>query len=182
MNQETWNSVDELHQTGLSYDWYYRTSKWLAATVALIVVLVLVGWTFHINRLTRLSPDFTAMKVTTAIGLLFLAGALLLLNQQIIRPDSSGTRVRNGVVFVLATMAGLLGLGTLLGYAIPEAVRFAVRDSVLGIALEDQTCIFDEFVQLRHPLQQRIGGQGLGLALCKRLADVLGAIIWVLRG
>lgn len=117
MNQQLWNSVDESHQAGLPYDWYYRTSKWLAATVALIVVLVLVGWTFHINRLTSLSPDFAAMKVTTALGLLFLAGALLLLNPQIIRPDSSGTRVRNGVVFVLAAMAGLLGLGTLFGYA-----------------------------------------------------------------
>lgn len=97
--------MDELHQTGLSYDWYFRTSKWLAATVALIVVRVLVGWTCHINRPTRLSPDLTAMKVTTAIGLLFLAGALLLPNPHVIRPDSRGTRIRNSVVFVSAAMA-----------------------------------------------------------------------------
>lgn len=121
MNQQTWNSLDALHRTGLSHNWYYQTSKWLAVTVALIVALVLVGWTFHLNRLTSLSPDFTAMKVTTAIGLLFLAGAILLLNPHVIRPDSistCSTRVRNGVVVVLAVIAGLLGLGTLLGYAL----------------------------------------------------------------
>lgn len=60
-----------------------------------------------------------------------------------------------------------------------QAVRFVVRDSGIGIAPEDQARIFDEFVQLRHPLQQRNSGQGLGLSLCKRLADVLGAIIMV---
>jgi signal transduction histidine kinase len=60
-----------------------------------------------------------------------------------------------------------------------QAIRFVVRDSGIGIAHEDQTRIFEEFVQIRHPLQQRIKGQGLGLALCKRLADVLGAVIVV---
>ncbi|HWG96163.1 MAG TPA: HAMP domain-containing sensor histidine kinase [Nitrospira sp.] len=117
MNQQARNAEDESHQTGVPYDWYYRTSKWFVDTVALIAVLVLTGWTFHITRLTSLSPDFASMKVTTAIGLLLLAGALLFLNPHIIRPDPSGTRVRNGIVFVLAAMAGLLGLGTLFGYA-----------------------------------------------------------------
>lgn len=117
MNQQAWNSEDESHQTGVPYDWYYRTSKWFVDTVALIAVLVLTGWTFHITRLTSLSPDFASMKVTTAIGLLLLAGALLFLNPHITRPDPSGTRVRNSIVFILATLAGLLGLGTLFGYA-----------------------------------------------------------------
>lgn len=117
MDQQAWSSVDESYRTGLPYDWYYRTSKWLAAAVALIAVLVLLGWTFHINRLTSLSPDFASMKAPTAIGLLLLAGALLLLNPHITRPDSSGMQVRNGIAFLLAAMAGLLGLGTLLGYA-----------------------------------------------------------------
>ena len=117
LNQQAWNSMGEPYQAGLPYDWYYRTSKWFAAVVAVIAVLVLVGWTFHINRLTSLSPDFASMKVATAIGLLCLVGALLLLNPHVIRPDSTGTRVRNGIAFVLAAMAGLLGVGTLLGYA-----------------------------------------------------------------
>ena len=60
-----------------------------------------------------------------------------------------------------------------------QAVRFVVRDSGIGIAPEDQARIFEEFFQIRHPLQRRMRGQGLGLALCKRLADVLGAVITV---
>ncbi len=31
MNQQTWNSVGELHQAGLSHEWYFRTSKSLVA-------------------------------------------------------------------------------------------------------------------------------------------------------
>ncbi len=60
-----------------------------------------------------------------------------------------------------------------------RAVCFVVRDSGIGIAGEDLNHIFEEFVQLRHPLQQRARGQGLGLALCKQLADLLGASIAV---
>jgi signal transduction histidine kinase len=120
MNLQTWNSVDESYQNGVPSDRYYRTSKWFAATVAFIAVLVLVGWTFHINRLISVFPDFASMKITTAIGLLLLAGALLLLNPHITSPAQIGTPLRNGMVFVLAATAGLLGLGTLLGYVLPH--------------------------------------------------------------
>ena len=120
MNLQAWISVDESYQIGVPSDRYYRTSKWFAATVAFIAVLVLVGWTFHINRLISVFPDFASMKITTAIGLLLLAGALLLLNPHITSPAQIGTPLRNGMVFVLAATAALLGLGTLLGYALPH--------------------------------------------------------------
>lgn len=55
-----------------------------------------------------------------------------------------------------------------------EEVVFAVADTGIGIALEDQERIFDEFAQVEHPLQRRFKGTGLGLPLSRRLAELLG--------
>ncbi|MES2263721.1 MAG: ATP-binding protein [Pseudomonadota bacterium] len=54
------------------------------------------------------------------------------------------------------------------------AVRFAVRDTGLGIAPENQQLIFEEFSQVENRLQHRAKGTGLGLPLCRRLAVLLG--------
>jgi len=56
-------------------------------------------------------------------------------------------------------------------------VRFAVADTGPGVRPEDQERIFEEFVQVRNPLQGRVKGTGLGLPLCRRLATVLGGAI-----
>ena len=55
-----------------------------------------------------------------------------------------------------------------------DSVVFAVADTGIGIAPEDQDRIFEEFTQVRSPLQQRVKGTGLGLPLCRRLATLLG--------
>ena len=54
------------------------------------------------------------------------------------------------------------------------SVRFAVRDTGLGIAPEHQELIFEEFSQVENSLQQRVKGTGLGLPLCRKLAHLLG--------
>jgi signal transduction histidine kinase/CheY-like chemotaxis protein len=60
-----------------------------------------------------------------------------------------------------------------------EAVVFSVADTGIGIAPEDQDTIFLEFTQLEHPLQKKLKGTGLGLPLCKRLAELLGGHVSV---
>lgn len=51
-----------------------------------------------------------------------------------------------------------------------------VRDTGIGIAPEQLDRIFDEFAQLHKPEKGRTGW-GLGLALCRRLVDILGGSI-----
>jgi len=58
-------------------------------------------------------------------------------------------------------------------------IVFRVRDTGIGIPAEHQDKIFEEFYQVRNPLQQKIKGTGLGLALSRRLADLLGGSISV---
>jgi signal transduction histidine kinase/CheY-like chemotaxis protein len=60
-----------------------------------------------------------------------------------------------------------------------QHIEFAVADTGIGIAREDHERIFEEFVQVRNPLQSRVKGTGLGLPLCRRLATVLGGSIAV---
>ena len=55
-----------------------------------------------------------------------------------------------------------------------DRLRVEVRDSGLGIAAENQQIIFQEFVQLGNPERARDKGLGLGLAIVRRLADLLG--------
>lgn len=54
------------------------------------------------------------------------------------------------------------------------AVRIAVRDTGMGIAIADQQRIFEEFTQLQNPARTSKKGLGLGLSIVKRLCDLLG--------
>ena len=56
-------------------------------------------------------------------------------------------------------------------------VRVAVTDEGEGIAEDDVSRIFDEFVQLQN--SQQLGGTGLGLPISKRLALLLGGDLLV---
>ena len=60
-----------------------------------------------------------------------------------------------------------------------KLVRFGVTDTGIGISADDQVRIFDEFTQVNNPLQGRVKGTGLGLPLCRRLAQLLGGDVRV---
>src|SRR5262245_8593602 len=60
-----------------------------------------------------------------------------------------------------------------------DAVAFSVADTGIGIAAEDQERIFQEFSQVENPIQRKVRGTGLGLPLCRKLAELLGGSISV---
>jgi signal transduction histidine kinase len=64
-------------------------------------------------------------------------------------------------------------------YRTPGWVTFAVADTGIGIAKENQGALFQDFVQVDTPIQRRFRGTGLGLALSKRLAELLGGSVTV---
>jgi len=61
----------------------------------------------------------------------------------------------------------------------PGRIEFIVRDTGIGIPEVELKRIFDEFVQVRNPLQARHKGSGLGLPLSRKLAGLLGGLIAV---
>jgi len=53
-------------------------------------------------------------------------------------------------------------------------LAISVSDTGIGIALEDQDRIFQEFAQVHSSIQRRVKGSGLGLPLSRKLAGLLG--------
>jgi signal transduction histidine kinase len=58
-----------------------------------------------------------------------------------------------------------------------DRVIYGVHDTGIGIAPEAQRYVFDEFRQVDGSMTRRYGGSGLGLALARRLARLLGGDI-----
>lgn len=60
-----------------------------------------------------------------------------------------------------------------------DNIIFRVKDTGIGIAPDHHETIFEEFTQLENPLQTRYHGTGLGLPLCRSLAQLLGGRVGV---
>lgn len=93
---------------------------------------------------------------------------------------------RDRVLQVLANVVGNAvrftpagGRVTLAGAALGEGVEILVTDTGIGISLNDQERIFDEFTQADSGLRRSQGGVGMGLALAQRLARLLGGDLTV---
>jgi signal transduction histidine kinase len=59
-----------------------------------------------------------------------------------------------------------------------DCVRVDVADTGIGIAVEDQTKIFQRFYRAEHPLVQDVAGTGLGLPIAKMLVEMHGGRLW----
>jgi signal transduction histidine kinase len=59
-----------------------------------------------------------------------------------------------------------------------EMMRFAVKDSGLGIEPEEQGRLFQRFQRVGGESGKRISGTGLGLFVCKSLIEAHGGKIW----
>jgi PAS domain S-box-containing protein len=58
-----------------------------------------------------------------------------------------------------------------------DIVRFSVSDTGIGISAENQKKLFQPFVQAESDTTRRFGGTGLGLTICRRIADMMGGTI-----
>ena len=82
---------------------------------------------------------------------------------------SSGSPERHGRVCVRAERAE----------DDPTRFLFMVGDNGIGISEEDQEGLFQPFAQAEASTTRRFGGTGLGLTICRRLADLMGGSIGV---
>jgi signal transduction histidine kinase len=93
------------------------------------------------------------------------------------------TKVRQVLLNLLSNAAKFTERGTITLGAAPSpdgtAVAFSVSDSGIGMTPEQLGRIFEEFSQAEAGTYRNYGGTGLGLALSRRLAHILGGDISV---
>lgn len=70
------------------------------------------------------------------------------------------------------------------GYNVEEEIEnpnivFFVKDTGIGLSENDQEKIFNRFTKLEDDRRKLYRGAGLGLAICKNIAELLGGEIWV---
>ena len=93
------------------------------------------------------------------------------------------TRLRQVLVNLLANAVKFTEVGEVVmtvepGEA-PDEIHLAVRDSGIGIPADRAHKLFEEFSQLDSSTTRKYGGTGLGLAVSKRLAELMGGTMWV---
>ncbi|NJR66183.1 MAG: response regulator [Leptolyngbyaceae cyanobacterium CRU_2_3] len=64
-------------------------------------------------------------------------------------------------------------------HASTYALRFAVKDTGIGIPPDRLNRLFRPFTQVDSSITRNYGGTGLGLVICQRLSEMMGGRIWV---
>jgi len=67
-------------------------------------------------------------------------------------------------------------------YAIDDGLTLTVTDTGIGISEEDQKNLFEKFHQVEGSATRRFEGTGLGLAMCKEFAQLLGGTVMIQSG
>jgi len=67
-----------------------------------------------------------------------------------------------------------------IGYRVQQStLEFYVRDSGIGIPLDQQELIFERFGQVKDIASRNKSGTGLGLTISKNLSELLGGSMWL---
>lgn len=118
--------------------------------------------------LARLEAEHASRAATAGLRFRIVPSSLVIRTDEALLEQMLGKLIDNAIRF---TAQG----GIVVGVRRTEKwARIVVADSGIGIPPDQQVVIFEDFCQLANPERDRSKGLGLGLAVVKRLARVLG--------
>jgi PAS domain S-box-containing protein len=100
-------------------------------------------------------------------------------SQRLVEIQTDGDRIKQILCNLLNNAIKFTKEGEIeFGYELKESfIEFYVKDDGIGIAPEDQSLIFERFIQINATDRQLNGGNGLGLSISKALVEKLGGTI-----
>ncbi|MBC7952398.1 MAG: hypothetical protein H7Z12_11350, partial [Rhodospirillaceae bacterium] len=142
------------------------------------------------SRLHLESIDFNLVQlVEESLGLMSMrASERGLAVAHVIAPDiavmakGDPMRLRQVLTNLIGNATKFTEKGSITVSVAPAAnghVRFAIRDTGIGISPEIQERLFNRYVQGDTWVSRKFGGTGLGLAICKQLVELMGGEIGV---
>ncbi|MCS0609642.1 PAS domain-containing protein [Massilia solisilvae] len=96
-----------------------------------------------------------------------LVGDQVRLGQVLLNLAANAIKFTDKGEVVLAVRAAGFDAGTV-------RLAFSVRDTGIGIAPDQQERMFEAFSQADSSISRKYGGAGLGLAICRRLVELMG--------
>ncbi len=95
---------------------------------------------------------------------------------------ADGERLKQVMLNLISNAIKFTSAGSVtIGYRVPNnaTIEFFVSDTGIGIPKPMQEKIFERFRQVDETAHRQFGGAGLGLAISKRLVELMGGRIWV---
>jgi signal transduction histidine kinase len=95
--------------------------------------------------------------------------------------DTDRSKLRQTLMNLLSNAAKFTAQGEirLSAAASPSGVEIAITDTGVGMSVEEQSVIFEDFRQVEGSTTRPFGGMGLGLTLVRRFCELLGGTIAV---
>ncbi|MDP4198369.1 MAG: ATP-binding protein [Bacteroidota bacterium] len=132
--------------------------------------------TGHVLEMMRFKAEAKGLKLVAEIDESapeVVIGDSTRLNQILVNLMGNAIKFTDHGTVTLTASASAVGLDNRM------TVRFAVRDTGIGISKEKQHAIFDSFSQADSETTRKYGGTGLGLTISRTLVELQGGTIGV---
>ncbi len=139
--------------------------------------LVLYKNEFSADKILEELENYYRLNNSKGLDILFVRnneGKNLVINNDAVRfRQILNNLINNAVKY---TESGSISFGYRI---LDKKAQFFVSDTGVGIDPEDQKNIFNHFFKVEKEHSKIYRGTGIGLAICKRLCDLMGGEIWV---
>lgn len=120
------------------------------------------------DMLARLADEFDPQAAQAGITIQWQQEPFAVHSEPVLLEQILRNYIANAIRY---TQAGSVNVSC---EAVGRSIRISVTDTGIGIPIENQSDIFEEFYQLGNPERDRQKGLGLGLSIVQRAAQLLG--------